>query len=201
MKAINSTAVKYCPAHSAVWCSHQSNPAHRRPRFNPSSLESCHRPVQLSSTVPRSRTSTCAPSPVTGNSGFQKSRTKTLLRTRRAEILLLLHLHKRRVISQPGTLVSQCLEAGSTICYIHIAFQKEKIIIKNPTKQTKNTKQAEGRHTFPLPLSKGRCRQDLLSFLSRELPLELSSTDPMLCKSTELFLSLLNEALCDNKGQ
>lgn len=56
---------------------------------------------------------------------------------------------------------------------------------------------------FPLPLSKGRCRQDLLRFLSRQLPLELSSENLhlMLWKPTEFLSSLLEETLSDNKGQ
>lgn len=143
----------------------------------------------------------CMPSPATGNSGFQKSRTKPLLRAWMAEIFLLLHLCNRRVTPRPGMQlvsfrhVSKEAPQQFVTCCIHTAFQKDKIIKNKQIKQTKTTKQAEGRHTFPLPLGKGRCRQDLLSFLSGELPLELSSTDPMLCKSTELFLSLLNEPL------
>lgn len=158
--------------------------AHQRPTFKLSSLEPCHGPIHLSSAVLRGCPSPCAPGPG-----------KATPENAMAETFLVLHLQEEsnHAAGHRVRVVPECLTAEPpAICYRPLP-SKRKIPKTTGTRMS----------NFPLPLSKGRCRQDLLRFLSRQLPLELSSENLhlMLWKPTEFLSSLLEETLSDNKGQ
>lgn len=78
------------------------------------------------------------PNSAMGISGLQKHGTKPLPGMRVAEIFLLLHLCKRRVIPQPGMQLGTFHDVSKqTISYTHNAFQKENIITKHHTARGK----------------------------------------------------------------
>lgn len=84
----------------------------------------------------------------------------------KAETFLVLHL-KEESNHAAGHWVSMVLAGDSverhSVCYRLRSSRKR----KNRT----GTRMSD----FPPPLNKGRCRQDLLRFLSRQLPLDISS--------------------------
>lgn len=157
-RASNPAAVEHRPAHSAVWCGHQSM-THQRPRrgFKFSSPESCHRPVHVPLTVPKSRSLMWAPSPAMGSYGFWKSRTKPLLRVQMTQSSCCYNLLKRRATPQPGVPLvgfhSISKQTPQQLATYMLPFRKKKINNKNKRKKKQI---GRGKTHFPTSSQQGK---------------------------------------------